>query len=195
MSSWWTKIPERHRFWLKVYPRGDCWEWRGARSRNYGAFNGIVRVASRYAYMEAKGDIPAPLQIDHLCHHPWCVRPSHLQAVTARENTLRGWGRTQLIRRTGKCIHGHPQDAVNVYYRKDRPGQRMCRACVRERLSRYHREGRLAGRPPLRVESVVCRCGQAFTVRVGLHPRQYVWCADCRRSGSRRARIVRELSQ
>ena len=28
------------RFWFKVWPRGDCWEWRGSRDRKgYGHVN------------------------------------------------------------------------------------------------------------------------------------------------------------
>jgi len=149
MKPWPEIISEDRRFWLKVYPRGDCWEWRGAKHPgNYGAFWFDRRLgrAHRYAYIQAKGSIPAGMQLDHLCHHPWCVRPSHLEAVTNRENCRRGWGRNQELHRQGRCLRGHPATKENIYFRKDRPGHRMCRACVRERMREYYREGRLAPR-------------------------------------------------
>jgi hypothetical protein len=155
MKHWRCAIPENHRFWLKVYPRGDCWEWRGARRVGYGAFafDGRVGMAHRYAYIQAKGPIPTGLQLDHLCRHPWCVRPSHLEAVTGKQNSRRGWGRNHRLMRSGLCCHGHPQNATNVYMRKDRPGHKMCRACVRERIARYKREGRLGSRKTKRAPS------------------------------------------
>src|SRR5690242_19521725 len=84
-------IPETSRFWLKVWPRGDCWEWRGKRAggnhpqrREYGRFvvgdgrfvSGVY--AHRYAYEQAKGPILPGMSVHHECSHPWCVKPTHL---------------------------------------------------------------------------------------------------------------------
>lgn len=86
--------PEK-RFWLKVWPRGDCWEWRGYKDKfGYGQFTigplpGAV-LAHRFAYECAKGTIPPDRDLDHICRHPWCVKPSHLEAVTHQTNLLRG---------------------------------------------------------------------------------------------------------
>lgn len=81
------------RFRLKVYQRGDCWEWRGSRTpKGYGPFylvNGIATFAHRHAYEMVKGSLGPEMQIDHLCRHPWCVRPSHLEAVTRATNLAR----------------------------------------------------------------------------------------------------------
>jgi homing endonuclease-like protein len=87
-------IPLAHRFWLKVWPRGDCWEWRGGRSHDgYGRFRADTRAqvyAHRFAYIAAKGILASDLELDHLCRHRWCVKPSHLEATTHKTNVRRG---------------------------------------------------------------------------------------------------------
>lgn len=70
-----------------------CWLWTGGTVRGgYGQFwlNGKHVYAHRYAYETLVGPIPDGLQVDHLCRTPACVRPSHLQPVTCRENLMRG---------------------------------------------------------------------------------------------------------
>src|SRR5437016_6229918 len=104
-----AKSPLRNidtRFWLRVWPRGDCWEWRGCRTSGYGKFNlGTSFIsAHRWAFIVAKGEIPVGLVIDHRCNHPWCVRPSHLIATTNRENVLRGEGITAVNARKTHCM-------------------------------------------------------------------------------------------
>lgn len=126
-------VPQRFRF--KVYARGDCWEWRGCRGKNgYGRFGngeGLIVFAHRYAYELAKGFLPATLVIDHLCRHPWCVKPSHLEAVTGTTNMLRGNGWSGRHARTTHCPAGHPYNADNTY--RSKLGKRHCRVCDRTR--------------------------------------------------------------
>jgi len=87
-------LSRERRFQYKIWPRGDCWEWRGSRDANgYGFFRDgrEMRRAHRIAYEMAKGILLAwPMQLDHLCRHPWCVRPSHLEQVTHSQNVKRG---------------------------------------------------------------------------------------------------------
>lgn len=140
--SWSESISWDRRFWLKVYPRGDCWEWRGAKYRNgYGHVTlgfGSTGPAHRLAYELAKGPIGPVLEIDHLCRHRWCVRPSHLEAVTTSINGRRGEGFCGHAARKTQCKHGHPFNDANTYRRIDR-GTRICRACdtLRHRATRY----------------------------------------------------------
>ena len=127
------------RFWSKVdktsSPDG-CWLWTAAkRPSGYGVFwlrsaNRMV-TAHRYAYEISVGPIPDGLHIDHVhargCRSTSCVNPAHLEPVTFDEN-MRRWSAT-----ITSCKNGHPYTPENTYVRKDRPGNRMCKACRRER--------------------------------------------------------------
>jgi hypothetical protein len=110
--TWRRAIPLSKRFWYKVWPRGDCWEWRGSRNpiSGYGNFNigcftgrGESTAAHRFAYEEAKGTIPLGMTIDHLCRHRWCVKPSHLEVVTQDVNNKRGWNQNRKKNCCSKC--------------------------------------------------------------------------------------------
>ena len=125
--------PER-RFWLKVWPRGDCWEWRGRfGTTGYGAikmYGEETWRAHRLAFYMTKGLIPVGLSIDHTCNHKWCMKPSHLVLCTHRENSLRGAGATAVNARKTHCKRGHEFTMANARRRSDRNG-RECRVCRR----------------------------------------------------------------
>lgn len=79
------------RFWAKVQfaPGDSCWEWMAEKNhRGYGrfTFKGFRTVAHRVAHELAIGPIPDGLQVGHLCHNPGCVKPAHLEAMTAARN-------------------------------------------------------------------------------------------------------------
>lgn len=114
--------------------RDPCMNWTGGidKSSGYG-YKWIKRKkfsAHVLAYIEAKGPIPAGLQIDHLCRNRRCVNPSHLEAVTCKINVLRGEGVTARNKRKTHCPHGHPYSPENTYTRP--PGYRVCRTCKRQ---------------------------------------------------------------
>lgn len=73
---------------------GSCWLWTGAISnRGYAVISvtGTSKSAHRWAYSTFNGPIPDGFYIDHLCREKTCVNPSHLEAVTPKENQRRGW--------------------------------------------------------------------------------------------------------
>lgn len=87
-----TTLPRR--FWEKVQKTESCWIWTASVSTpGYGQFgmNGKNRIAHRLALEDSRGEIPSHLQVDHKCRNKRCVNPSHLDIVTASENTLRGF--------------------------------------------------------------------------------------------------------
>jgi hypothetical protein len=152
------KLSAEERFWDKVNTHGPipsyrpelgpCWLWTRAKVDGYGRFgvDGKVVYAYRYAYELLVGPIPKGYEPDHLCRVPACVKaipdeygPAHLEAVTHRENGLRGLTiqrRKERAAAQTHCKRGHPFDQANTYIKRD--GARACRAC-RRMLDRKYR--------------------------------------------------------
>ena len=130
------------RFEAKVerVPFLTCWVWMGCTLKNgYGkigrgrAKDGTA-LAHRIAYELYRGPIPDELELDHLCRNRWCVNPAHLEAVSHRENMLRG--NTIVATNADKiaCHRGHQFSESNTYRHKR--GDRACRTCARHRRGR-----------------------------------------------------------
>lgn len=91
---------ERFTSKIKIDPETHCWNWAAGTKHpigrpydKYGQFSedGTHKTISahRYAYLKAKGPIPAGLELDHVCQNKLCVNPAHLEAVTHSLNCLR----------------------------------------------------------------------------------------------------------
>jgi len=121
------------RFMAKVEKAEACWLWKGGvGSHGYGAFwlNNVVMSAQRASLILAGVDVDGK-DADHLCRVPLCVRPDHLEAVTHRENILRGDSPSAHQSRQTVCLAGHELAGANLYV--TRAGRRQCRACKRNR--------------------------------------------------------------
>jgi hypothetical protein len=89
---------DKERFLSKIEKTDSCWIWKGTVNPDsgYGRIqitnDGIKKshYAHRYSYELTKGNIPPKMVIDHLCRNTACVNPDHLEAVTNRENGIRG---------------------------------------------------------------------------------------------------------
>lgn len=79
------------RFWDKVEVTPYCWYWKAYKDSNgYGHFSDIPgnrKLAHRLSYEYLVGKIPEGLVLDHKCHTPRCVNPSHLTATTVQGNS------------------------------------------------------------------------------------------------------------
>jgi hypothetical protein len=125
-----------------------CWEWLGERHKGYGRIrvNGRQQQAHRVSYEAFIGPIPDGLTIDHLCGNPACVNPEHLEAVSLRENIMRGSSPTAIAHKTDTCKRGHSLLGDNVYWQALRTGQRVraCKACRALRNREYRARKRVS---------------------------------------------------
>lgn len=132
--------------WLKFVQKvdGGCWLWTGnTNNAGYGVFwfNDRTGLAHRWSYEHHKGPL-GRLHVDHLCRTRLCVNPDHLEAVTARENLLRGETKAAANALKTHCPQGHPYDEVNTY--RDKKGRRGCQTCRRAASAAANERKRLA---------------------------------------------------
>jgi hypothetical protein len=114
---------------------GECVIWLGKpRESGYcvATFRGEQWRIHRLAYQTFVGPLDPELTVDHLCKRRACIRPDHLEQVTAGENALRGDGPPAQHARRTHCINGHEFDLTRNGGR-----YRACSTCARERQRRY----------------------------------------------------------
>lgn len=117
---------------VEMCPTSGCWLWP-TDEKGYGySWDGKKKMrAHRMSYEVFRGPIPTGLPLDHLCRVTCCVNPYHLQAVTIRENTMRGIGPAAWNAAKTHCKNGHPFSPENTHV--DRLGKRVCRTCAHEK--------------------------------------------------------------
>jgi len=123
-----------------------CWVWNLTLDEDgYGRFRlGTKRWYAHILSHEMEvGPIPEGWHVDHRCRNRACVRPDHLEAVTAHVNTMRGIGPTARNARKTHCNRGHEYTEANTIWKGDR---RNCRACRAEDRALEKREVKVAKR-------------------------------------------------
>lgn len=118
------------KFWSKVNKTENCWVWTGTLfSNGYGLFiyKRKNKLAHRISYFLNKGKIPKDRVLDHLCRNTRCVNPEHLEAVTIKENNLRGISPSALNSKKSFCSRNHPLSGDNLGI--DSRGDRYCKKC------------------------------------------------------------------
>ena len=130
------------RFWSKVRlgpvpphrpDLGPCWEWTASRDgKGYSKFWFEDRLWPGHLllYVTIIGPVPPGLELDHLCRNRACLRLTHLDPVTPRENRLRGTSPAARAAAVLICPQGHPYDEANTYIEiVGRREKRHCRLC------------------------------------------------------------------
>ena len=134
---------------IKTGDKKDCWLWiSGKTHHGYGVFwiNRKLVRAHRFSYeLFNNKRIPDSLTIDHLCKNTSCVNPNHLEAVTMKENVLRGDSPTSKNFRKTHCINGHELSFENIYLLKNKEGcqHRQCKICTKIRSKEHYTKMRL----------------------------------------------------
>lgn len=140
-----TLRDSRSRFFSKITKlKNGCWKWKGSlTSQGYSQFyfNGAMTTGHRFSYRLSRGEIPSDLFLDHLCRNRWCSNPKHLEAVSAKENILRGNGITAMNARKTHCNHGHSLSGDNL----EVVTERRCRACSSRRSTETAKRRKLLG--------------------------------------------------
>lgn len=137
-----ARRPLAERFWEKVDRENGpiseiigtrCWIWTAAkRMDGYGVIGFQDRTfgAHRISWFLHTGIMSdKQTTIDHLCRHPSCVRPDHLEYVPVRINVLRGIGPAAKYAKRTHCGKGHPYSEDNLVMADLRTGRRRCRIC------------------------------------------------------------------
>lgn len=191
-----NKRPAVDRVLERVTPGwGGCVLWTGPTTNGYGRVmdRGKNTGAYRAVYEAMIGEIPAGMDLDHVCHtesadceggddciHRRCVNPWHMEPVTPSENARRSLSPMAKNGRKTHCPSGHEYSEDNTYWAPS--GQRCCKECRRE-----HRRAAYVKRPRVRKERTHCRNGHLrtdenlFTDSKGART-----CRECQREADRR---------
>lgn len=89
----------------KAWTRCPCWlqssQWGDGKGFKKFKFKGHTLYIHRASCEVFNGPVLSTHLVDHLCRVRGCTQPVHLEAVTPKENTLRGANQNHLLREGG----------------------------------------------------------------------------------------------
>jgi hypothetical protein len=103
-----TDMSDADRIFSSLTVQGDCWVWTHTTRNGYGvaSINGDKVYIHRWMYEYLVAEIPAGLEIDHLCRNKPCCNPSHLDPVTHQINLARAAAQDKAERKTAPNHQG-----------------------------------------------------------------------------------------
>jgi len=133
---------------IVIDPQTGEWIWTGRLDKDgYGRYGS--QGVHRLVYVELVGPIPAGREIDHVrawgCTSRACCSPWHLEPCSSLENCMRGSSFAAVNAAKEECVHGHPFDLFNCYFRPN--GHRDCRICTARRQREYQQRRRSRQHP------------------------------------------------
>jgi len=132
------ELPSRLLNRLMPIPESGCLVWMGhCNHEGYGQiyWNGTMDYVHRIVFESINGEIPPGAHLDHLCRVRCCANAHHLEAVTRKENILRGESPFAINARKSHCKRGHLFSDDNTYIKPD--GCRECVFCRALRKKRF----------------------------------------------------------
>lgn len=121
-----------------------CWAWQGTKNEDgYGlvSISGKREYVHRVMYQLFVGPVNYNRELDHLCRNPSCCNPLHLEAVSSRENSLRGNHPLFVIHREQRCRRGHDL-SIEENVRRMSNGTKRCRICAIDYQRQYRKAKR-----------------------------------------------------
>lgn len=142
--------PPVFRVWGRCYrAESGCLVWTGPVSDTGYGYTSVDRKVikvHRLVYEHFYGAIPEGLVIDHVrsrgCVHTACCEPTHLEAVTPRENWLRGRAPSVAMAQRTHCQNGHALVDGNLTTAGVKRGIRECKICTRAKNTAWARRRR-----------------------------------------------------
>lgn len=121
-----AKIPPVEvRFWAKVNKNGpihqtlgQCWEWTAridGEGRGRFGYENRNALAYRVGLILEGREVPADMDVDHMCRNRKCVRPEHLRVVDERTSSLENNDSPFALNAAKtECKYGHPFSGANL---------------------------------------------------------------------------------